>query len=158
MEKPIHCYKNESSSGEKNILNCSVPLLDGCGPCCYCGGGRLQNFISPFFFPSWHKDWNSPVSFFCHLFFLIEWEKIRTLSPFYSCCFLSFEYCIAFFRIISFPLNGSLNGSLIITAQQDFSASGPGARDLHALFISKAVNIFTTRKGFQLFFPPFLFI
>lgn len=50
MEKPIHCYKNEFSSGEKNTLNCSVPLLDGRGPCCYCGGGRLQNFISPFFF------------------------------------------------------------------------------------------------------------
>lgn len=107
-----------------------------------------------FFFPPGIKDSNSAVSFFSPLFFLgRSGGSMNSLSPFYIHRFLSFEYCIAFSRIISFSLNLK---SLIITAQQDSSANGPGPRDLYALSISKASISSQSKTAFN--FPFFLFL
>lgn len=142
------------AEGKISKINCSAPLLDGDGSCCYYGSSRLQNFTSPFFFCHGIKDSNSTVSFVCHLFFLMEQEKIRTLSPFHILHFLSLEYCIAFFRIISFSLNLK---SLIITVQQNSSPSGPGGRDLCDLFISKVSISSQSKKAFNFSILLFFF-
>lgn len=107
-----------------------------------------------FFFCHGIKDSNSTVSFFCHLFFLMEQEKIRTLSPFHILHFLSLEYCIAFFRITFFSLNLT---SLIIAAQQNFLASGPGGRNLYDLSISKVSISSQSKKAFNFSFLFFFF-
>lgn len=107
------------------------------------------------FFRPGIKGSNSTVSFFSPLFFLGRArENTNSLSPFYILCLLSLEYCSAFFRIISFSLNLK---SLIITAQQDSSANGPGARDLYALSISKVSISSQSKRAFNFSFFLFLF-
>lgn len=106
-----------------------------------------------FFPPPGIKD--STVSFFSPFFFLVgAGENTNSLSPFYILCFLSLEYCIAFFRIISFSLNLK---SMIITAQQDSSANRPGARDLYALSVSKVSISSQSKMAFNFSFFLLLF-
>lgn len=98
---------------------------------------QIQQFLSSLLFSFW-----------------VELKKIRTLSHLFCIlCLLSLDYCIAFFRIISFSLNLK---SLIITAQQDSSVNGPGARDLYALTISKVSISSQSKMAFN--FSFFLFI